>query len=218
MIQHWNTLVCLYIGSIFYALLISSVSFVMANMNIGKRNLSEEVLKINDYAKSKQIPKKLKSKMRDFFRIQYADGQLYVDDDVLSNLPPNLSDEIHYFLKKQYIEIIPAFNKPDSAESLVFRLSAALATRAFFDRQIIVHEDSAATEMYFIASGLVEVLTKHRQFMVKVLADGCYFGDVSLLLGCKRTASIRAKTMGTLSVLEKDALLALTGDYPELDT
>ena len=54
--EHWITLICLYIGSIFYALLISSVSFVMANLDKGGSNLSEMLWGINEYLKNKKVP------------------------------------------------------------------------------------------------------------------------------------------------------------------
>ena len=208
---------CLYIGSVFYAFVISGIAFVMANMDVGASNLSQEILKINDYSKNRKIPGKLKDKIRNFFRLQFGDGKLYDEVEVLAVLPPSLQNEIKYFSKKTLIDAITVFSRADIPEALVFRLSACLDPRAYFKGETLVHEGRVGTEMYFIQSGLVEVLTQHRQFMIKVLADGCYFGDVSLLLGCKRTASIRAKTMGTLSVLKKDALLKLTADFPSLE-
>lgn len=70
--------------------------------------------------------------------------------------------------------------------------------------------------MFFIASGIVQILSKHRKPVLKAIADGCYFGDVACLLGCKRTATTRARTNATLSVLEKDDLVEIIVDFPNI--
>jgi CRP-like cAMP-binding protein len=44
-----------------------------------------------------------------------------------------------------------------------------------------------------------------------------YFGDVSVLLGVRRTASAKTTTQCTLYRLRKDALLSLLRDYPAIE-
>ena len=54
-IEHWVTLICLYIGSIFYALLISSVSHIMDHMNKGGSQLAEQMWHLNEYLRFKKV-------------------------------------------------------------------------------------------------------------------------------------------------------------------
>ena len=54
-LEHWITLSCLYIGSIFYALLISSVAIVVDNMNKGSSTLSNNLWVLNEYLRNKKV-------------------------------------------------------------------------------------------------------------------------------------------------------------------
>jgi voltage-gated potassium channel len=46
--------------------------------------------------------------------------------------------------------------------------------------------------MYFIKSGVVEVIATDSQTRIAYLSDGDYFGEIGILLKERRTASIRA--------------------------
>ena len=48
------------------------------------------------------------------------------------------------------------------------------------------------------------------------MRDGDYFGEVALLYAEPRTASVRAKTMCDLFVLDKAAFSRLLGDQPKV--
>ena len=43
MIEHWITLLCVYMGSILYAVLISNVSSIVLTLGMGSRMLQEKV-------------------------------------------------------------------------------------------------------------------------------------------------------------------------------
>ena len=47
------------------------------------------------------------------------------------------------------------------------------------------------------------------------LEDGDYFGDLSLILGEKRTASVRALTYCEIFVLSRDDFNRIKNEYPE---
>jgi len=216
-IEHWITLVCLYIGSIFYALLISSVSFVMANLDKGGSNLSQIIWTINEYLKNKKIPVPIKDKVRSFFRIQFSEGKWYDDDEILGVLPPNLRSEIISFNQRQLLLQVPLLTyEQENNSSFPARLAPLLSTRLVFSGENVFEEDTTGMEMFFVVSGIVQIFSKHSESAVKAIADGCYFGDVACLLGCKRTASTQARTNSALSVLQKKDLVKLLSDYPDV--
>lgn len=56
--------------------------------------------------------------------------------------------------------------------------------------------------MYFLQKGVVDVVAEDGQTVFASMERGAFFGEISLLFSCPRTASIRAKTacdMFTLS-------------------
>ena len=65
-----------------------------------------------------------------------------------------------------------------------------------------------------MVSGIVEIKSSHSESIIKSIADGCYFGDVAVLLGCKRTATTKARTNVVMSVIDRKSLLEIIFEYP----
>ena len=55
-IEHWITLMCLYLGAVFYSLLISSISAVLQTASLASRQFEEKLTVIDDYMRSKKLP------------------------------------------------------------------------------------------------------------------------------------------------------------------
>jgi CRP-like cAMP-binding protein len=72
-----------------------------------------------------------------------------------------------------------------------------------------------ATGIYFISRGTIEVLSGEGKTSHGILEDGDYFGDLSLILGERRTASARALTYCDLLVLPKREFERIKRDYDE---
>eukprot|EP00662_Eupelagonemidae_sp_cell21_P007800 gene7800-42455_t len=72
--------------------------------------------------------------------------------------------------------------------------------------------------MFFIEHGSVEVVqpddTGGR--CLATLRHGSWFGEVALLLRCRRTATVRTLTATRLLRLEKDDFVAILAAFPEL--
>ena len=75
-IEHWISLICLYIGSVYYALVISNLSFIVGNMNRGKSALRDKIWTVNEYMRSKKTPASLRDKVRGFYKIQFGEGKM----------------------------------------------------------------------------------------------------------------------------------------------
>ena len=78
-------------------------------------------------------------------------------------------------------------------------------------------EDRVGEEMYFIYSGIIELQSKHcHNETVITIGDGCYFGDVAVLKGCKRTATSRCKTLCIMYSLSRTVLMRMLSDFEEM--
>lgn len=79
----------------------------------------------------------------------------------------------------------------------------------FSDGDIIVREGDLGREMYVIRRGRVEVTRLHdgRNVVLATLERGSFFGEMSLLEGEPRSATVRAKGDTELLVIEPGTLL-----------
>ena len=73
-------------------------------------------------------------------------------------------------------------------------------------------EGEEAFDMYFLSKGAVDILrsqgTKDEE-VVSQLESGGYFGEFSLLLGIRRSVTVRAATEVTLFALSREDLKTL---------
>jgi type IV pilus assembly protein PilB len=92
--------------------------------------------------------------------------------------------------------------------------------RDFPPNQIIVREGAPGSSMFFITAGLVEVRKKDAatgiDFLLTEMGPGQNFGEMSLLTGKPRTASVSAVQPTTCAVLEQKDFQELFLQYPKI--
>jgi hypothetical protein len=86
---------------------------------------------------------------------------------------------------------------------------------------VIINEGDPGTSMYLIASGEVKVYTRSTgnaggSVYLARLGEGDFFGEVSVLTGKPRTATITASQRTELLRLDKDKLDGVLGKHPDL--
>ena len=183
-------------------------------MNKGRTNLVEKVWAVNEYMRSKRIPPMLRSKVRNFFKIQFGEGKLYNEGQILGELSPNLANEILLFNQRNMFELVPLLAR--SPASFSNKIALSMTSRVFFGDEFVFEEGSVGHEMFFISSGVCEIVSSHSQIVVKAIADGCYFGDVACLLEVRRTAGVRAKVSTVaFSISDKELNEVLT-EHPHM--
>jgi CRP-like cAMP-binding protein len=67
-----------------------------------------------------------------------------------------------------------------------------LRPHLYLPRDYITIQDKYATNMYFIRSGVCEVIATDGYTLICYLKDGEYFGEIGILLKERRTVSVRA--------------------------
>jgi small-conductance mechanosensitive channel/CRP-like cAMP-binding protein len=90
--------------------------------------------------------------------------------------------------------------------------------RKYFDiDEVICYEGDPSEEFYIILSGVVEVFSKKNNQAIATLREGDFFGEISLLTGTPRTATVRALAVDTvLFVVERQQLQKLLNEHKEL--
>ena len=115
----------------------------------------------------------------------------------------------------QRIEIFSALS-PLECQEVVKRMKR----RDFPPHQIIVREGQPGSSMFFLTSGLVEVRRKDAatgiDFLLTEMGPGQNFGEMSLLTGKPRTATVSAVEPTTCAVLEQADFQQLMLQYPKI--
>jgi len=110
------------------------------------------------------------------------------------------------------LEHIPLFKDADPL--FLSHLSMCLRPRRAAPDDIICRKGDPGLEMFLICRGEVEFLDRRGQPLMH-LQDGDCFGEIALLLSGARIATVRAKTLCDLFVLEKSDFDRILRDHPQ---
>jgi cAMP-dependent protein kinase regulator len=89
----------------------------------------------------------------------------------------------------------------------------------FNEGDIVITEGEAGSSLYVIVSGEVKVYTrgaKGESFFLARLGEGDFFGEVSVLTGKPRTATITAAQRTELLRLDKEKLDQIVPNFPRV--
>ena len=84
-----------------------------------------------------------------------------------------------------------------------------MKTKTFNKGELICQEDSMGGEMYIIIKGkaLVYKVIEGNRINLATQEDGDFFGEISLLINCPRTASVEAVEDTEVMVLSKTSFI-----------
>ena len=97
-------------------------------------------------------------------------------------------------------------------------LAKAAAEKVFPHHAIIIQQGTPGESMFVLAEGLLEIRMNHEGHSVKIrqLVPGQFFGEMSLLTGAPRSATISCLTDVVVYEIRKESLTALFQDRPDL--
>jgi CRP-like cAMP-binding protein len=104
----------------------------------------------------------------------------------------------------RFLKTVRLFGEFSEADLLA--LAARLGERSLRREQVLLREGDAGDEMYLVRTGTVIVSKTVTGRVEQVLArftSGDFFGEMSLIDGSPRSATIQAETEATLLVLDR---------------
>jgi len=221
MYQHYEILLCYYIGAVFNALLLAEMSGIIMSMGMAERAFQDRMRQVEDYMKSKDLSFEIKECVRNFFKVRYG-GRIFDEDDLLNELTPALKRNILNYTSTELLNLVP-FIRDQMSESMRKQIASCLHTHIYMDGTNVIEEGSTGDAIYFIKSGIVEVWSKYQPNPVNLLTDGAYVGDVAVLLSTeanpiRRTATVKphGSTVVTTAVMHADDFLAVVEQDVEL--
>lgn len=200
-------------GSIFGEM--ANLTTIMTEKQV---KFQSQVDSANTAMKNLDISLDVQQQVRDYFLFT----QITLDEQeelkkFIDMLSPSLKLEItiHIFsqeLKKKLLKDQPKVN--EIVRLIVTKLNFVLSV----PEEILLNQDDESTDMFFIAKGEcgVNVLDnkKNENIDYKILKPGHYFGEISLLYGCRRTATVYSRNYSTLGRISRESIMEIQSDNP----
>ena len=228
-LESWLTLLCLYAGKIFYGVVISEFSVIVLSMDRAGRMYSEKVEEVNEYMRSKQLSPMLREQVREYYTIAFQDRKLFDEASIMKELSPALRMRILEENRKDLFNRVPFLRSVDKErKDFSAMLSTQLSPLCCLEKESIFEEGTTGHEMFFVYSGLVELLSTFAPSdtpvveagvggLLTVIGPGSFFGEVACFLTQRRTAGARAKTVAILYVITSEDLADCLEDFPNTE-
>jgi hypothetical protein len=136
--------------------------------------------------------------------------------DLISPFPQTVQEEIMMHINRNLVLKVPMF--ADCDESFISRLVCILEVQVFLPNEYIVRHGQVSNGMYFIRRGqcTVKIPTiEGKDRAVSMLTTGSYFGEVTLLSNCRRTASVITSIRTEVGFLSRISFNDVIEDYPD---
>jgi small-conductance mechanosensitive channel/CRP-like cAMP-binding protein len=120
--------------------------------------------------------------------------------------------------RSQLIVSIPIFSPLHEEEAA--HVADSLIMHRYEPGDVIIEQGSAGQSMFGLTEGLLEVLVEHPEkdelINVAQLDPGAFFGEMSLLVGEPRSATVRAVTESVAYEIRRDTIIELLEARPEI--
>lgn len=117
----------------------------------------------------------------------------------------------------EFLTFVPIFSElgNDALEKI-----ERIGTKKFYNKnEVILMEEEAGTALFVIISGKVKVSrTSHdgREVILTILSESDFFGEMAILDGLTRSATVTAIDNSELFLIQRNDFLNLLYDHPEV--
>jgi hypothetical protein len=213
-IEYLFSMVTILLGASMYAFLIGNIASLVSNLDSTKASFWNRVETVNQYLRTRRVSGELNQQVRNYYEYIWARFRGMNEQSLLADLPAPVRLEITHQLTRELIDRVPLFQHCSPALRNVLLL--ALKPQIFVPNSHIVREGELGEGIYFISGGNAEIISDEGRNSHGTLSSGDHFGGLSLMLGEKRTAAVRASTYCDVFVLERADFERIIGDYAEL--
>lgn len=203
------------VGVGMYGYVIGNVASMLANLDMAKAAFRSRMEEINVYMRTKRLPPTMQAKIRAYYDYMWETHQSTGEESTLDKLPLSLSLEVQLYLNRGILAKVPFFRNAD--EIFIREIITKLRQYTFLPGDFIMRKGEYGDCMYFISSGHVSVLVNDDKTVVAVLQAGSHVGEMSLISGGPRNASVRAEDYCEVYELSKMRFDELRAKYPEFD-
>lgn len=220
-------------GAILMAVVFGNVAMLIANYYESQSSHQKKMEWLFASMNRMQLPLDLQTRITDYYQAMWErHGTL--DGAVTAFIPElsrNLAYEVELFLRMDMINRAPIFQ--NCSAKVVQELVMELELQVFMPGDYVVVRGEVGNDMYFVQSGICEVtkdlmlqrsqtfnpskpvLDNTNEVVLKTLGQGDYFGEIALLMNCKRTANVRAQVFSELCTLTRETFENISVRYLE---
>jgi hypothetical protein len=201
------------LGASLWAFVIGNIASLLGRIDSAKADYWNRVETVTQYLRTRGVPAEVNADVQGYYEYLWTRYRGANEEVLLRDLPASLRLDVMAHLTGELTERVPLFKHCGVALQNV--LLMALEPQIIVPGGTVVRAGEKGDGIYFIGRGTMRVISAEGDETDVALAEGDYFGDLSLLLREQRTASVRAVTFCDLFFLRRERFEAIREDYDE---
>lgn len=202
------------IGVTMFVTVIGTLGSLVTNLDSNSAKNRQRLDEIKLYMKYRKLPSYLTSKIINYYTFLFKSRKGWDEEKILNDLPQYLRVEVALDMNRKIVEKVELFK--NSSRMFIGSVVLSLMPRMTLPGTAIVRRGEIGREMYFIASGCVNILSpKDDKTVLVKLREGSFFGEIALIYDSLRVCTVVADTYCDLYVLTKEAFNRIEEDYPD---
>ncbi|MCX6224964.1 MAG: ion transporter [Bacteroidia bacterium] len=203
------------LGASSYAYIIANLASMISNLNTSRSAFKNRLDAMTQYLSHRKIPPEVKRKIRDYYEYLWGRYKGYRENVFFEDIPDSLRIEILIHLTKEFIDKAPVFKY--CSLNLRNELLMAFNRQTFPPESFISREGDIGKAIYYIVQGKLQIISEKENKIHGILGEGDYFGDLSMILKEKKTASVKSITYCDVFVLDLNDFNRIKAEYPEFN-
>lgn len=117
----------------------------------------------------------------------------------------------------EFLQYVPIFSDLD--DTTISKIEKIGLRKTYQKNDVILMEDEVGTALFVIVSGKVKVARSSndgREVILTILSDSDFFGEMAILDGQTRSATVTAIEDSELFLIQRNDFLNLLREYPEI--
>jgi CRP-like cAMP-binding protein len=207
-------LVTMIVGFSLFAYVVATGAALISSLNLSRVAFLSRVDSVESYLRSRRVDRSITEDVRRYYEYLWDQHGGFQQDTLLGDLPSPLRLAVLSDLLSELLPNVPVFrhSSPALRRELMLSLEPLVTQPGGF----LVSDGDAADGIYFIARGTLEVVSADGGVVHGKLSTGDYFGDLTLLLGENRSASVRSVGFSEVFRLDAEAYQRIRSTYPDL--
>jgi hypothetical protein len=214
-VEYVLSAIIMLMGASLYAFIIGSVASLLSSIQAAKNSHWERIDSVTEFLRQRQVPAEIDAKVRNYYEYIWERYRGLDKNQMLNDLPGPLRLEILLHLASNMLETVPLFKHCSPA--LRNALLTSLESKTYTPDSYIANEGELGKCIFFVVEGTVEIVSVEDNKSWGTLSEGDYFGVMSLALGERRTATIKAIGFCDLLILNKEDFTRIKTEFPEFN-
>ncbi len=205
-------LVMIMISSLFYAVLISSITSLLANRKVTTKKFRKDLDVLKRYLSLRHCPKALLDRIREFQEFLFTRQYGLQEHTFLDCVPRAIVYDIKRQCGGEMLRRVPFFKR--QSDYFLQCCVERLTFRCYAPGNFLYRQEEKLRELIIVRSGRVDILVSDNVQALFTLVTGDHTGDFQLLFGTPAEFSAQANGYLETMVLTWDAFtvaLALSG-------